>query len=835
MAHKKKLDKIWQLVADYQLMDKQALMRAIANHLEFSVCKNRYTIKDIDIYESLALAIRDRLVEFWNDTHQTYHQQDCKRVYYLSLEYLMGRSLHNNLINLDLSAVCQEVLQENGYELAEIEELEEDAGLGNGGLGRLAACFLDSMATLRLPAFGYGIRYEYGIFDQKIENGIQVEHPDNWLAEGYPWEIPIFDVMYSIRFYGHVRESTDASNQKRYQWVDTQDVLAMPFDVPISGYHTHTVNNLRLWQAKPSKDFDFELFNSGDYMRAVEEKQKSETISKVLYPNDKNFSGKELRLKQQYFFVCASLQDIIRRYKNNHQTFDQFPEKVAIQLNDTHPSIAIPELMRILMDEEGLDWETAWEITNRVFAYTNHTVLPEALEKWPVSMLGNLLPRHLQIIYDINDRFLEEVKLRYPGDMEILSRMSLIEEGDGKQVRMPHLAMVASHVVNGVAALHTELLKTTIFKDFYKMYPERFQNKTNGITHRRWLLGCNPELSDLISSKIGDSWISAPHQLKNLTPFAEDPEFQQAWQAVKRGKKEQFIAWLQQEQGMEIHLDSLFDVQIKRIHEYKRQLLNVLHIITLYNRILANPNAPFLPRTIVLGGKAAPGYYMAKLIIQLANDVARVVNNHPLIGDRLKVVFLENYRVSLAEKIIPATEISQHISTAGTEASGTSNMKFSLNGALIIGTMDGATIEIREEVGKDNIFIFGLTDEEVKEKKQEGYNPRVYYQNILALREVLEMINTGYFNREAPHLYNDIYNTLVYDDTYLLLADYSSYLACQEQVSQAYLDQTNWTRMSILNTANMGKFSTDRTIAEYAKDIWNIEPVTIKPVDHKIR
>ncbi|MBF0278338.1 MAG: glycogen/starch/alpha-glucan phosphorylase [SAR324 cluster bacterium] len=835
MTSRNKSNNIWKFVDDYLKMDETALAKSIAHHLEFSVCKNRRTLKKIDIFESLALAIRDRQVELWNDTQQSYYESDCKQVYYLSLEYLMGRSLRNNLINLDLADVCRKVMEENGYDLADIEELESDAGLGNGGLGRLAACFLDSMATLELPASGYGIRYEYGIFEQKIENEAQVEYPDNWLAQGYPWEIQVFDETHSVKFYGHVREEIDQKGRKSYHWEDTQDVLALPYDVPIAGYQTRTVNTLRLWQAKPSKDFDFALFNEGDYMRSVEEKQKSETISKVLYPNDKNFSGKELRLKQQYFFVCASLKDIIRRYKVNHQSFDKFADKIAIQLNDTHPSIAIPELMRILMDEEGLDWDAAWTITIRVFAYTNHTVLPEALEKWPVGMMGHLLPRHLQIIYDINDQFLDEVKERYPGDLDILGRMSLIEEGFGKQVRMHHLAFVGSHAINGVAALHTELLKKTIFRDFYAMYPERFQNKTNGITHRRWLLGCNPELSELITKKIGKGWIKSPEELKNLIPFANEPRFQKDWYKVKQTKKEQFCKWLQREQGIEIKANSLFDVQIKRIHEYKRQLLNVLHIIALHNRILANPNAAFVPRTVILGGKAAPGYYMAKLIVQLANDVARVVNNHPQIGDRLKVVFLENYRVSLAEKIIPATDISQHISTAGTEASGTSNMKFSLNGSLIIGTMDGATIEIREEVGEDNIFIFGMTDDEVKKKQKAGYNPRVCYQNTLELREILEMINTGYFNRDDPHLYNDIYNTLIYDDTYMLLADFSSYLSCQEKVGQTYLDQETWTRMSILNTANMAKFSTDRTIAEYARDIWQIEPMNVRPIGTKIR
>ena len=829
MTPQQKLNKIWNLVADVQPLDKHALMQSIAHHLEFSVCTTPQTVKDFDVYQSVAFSIRDRLVHYWNKTHRTYQQEACKQVYYLSLEYLMGRSLRPHLLNLQLLEVCQEALQDNGYTLEALEALEPDAGLGNGGLGRLASCFLESMATLQLPACGYGIRYEYGIFEQKIEQGSQVEHPDHWLAKGYPWEIPRPDFVFPVRFYGHVEESEDAQGKKHFQWKDTQDVLAMAYDVPVPGYQTHTVNTLRLWHAKPSKEFDFDLFNSGDYMQAVEEKQKTETISKVLYPNDKNFSGKELRLKQQYFFVCASLQDILRQYKLQHSSFSEFSNKVAIQLNDTHPSIAIPELMRLLMDEEGLAWEDAWQITVRVFAYTNHTVLPEALEKWPVSMLGNLLPRHLQIIYGINEQFLKTVKHRYPGDWERLGRMSLIEEGDSKQVRMPHLAMVGSHTVNGVAALHTELLKTTIFKDHYEMFPERFQSKTNGITHRRWLLSCNPELAQLITETIGQDWIKHPLHLEALKPFAEEQEFQKAWHAIKQLKKQQFADWLLQAQGITVQPQSLFDVQIKRIHEYKRQLLNVLHLIALYNRLRAHPQAPFVPRTVILGGKAAPGYYMAKLIIQLANDVAQTINTDPVVGGRLQVVFLENYRVSSAEKIIPATDISQHLSTAGTEASGTSNMKFSLNGSLILGTMDGATVEICDEVGAENIFIFGLKADEVSLKKQEGYNPRIHYQNNTALQEILKMIQSGYFNAAHPQRYQDIYNTLVYDDTYLLLADFSSYSECQDQVSQAYLNPSRWTKMSILNTAGMGKFSTDRTIAEYAKEIWQLEPVPVQP------
>ena len=786
MPSKTKLNKIWKLVGDYRAMDKEAIMQSLANHLQFSVCKNRYTVNDVDVYQCLALAIRERLVEFWNDTQQTYIEQDCKRVYYFSLEYLMGRSLRNNLINLNLLQVCQDALHELGYELEELEELEHDAGLGNGGLGRLAACFLDSMATLQLPAFGYGIRYDYGIFEQKIENNAQVEYPDNWLSRGYPWEIPRFDHMVPVRFYGRVHEYSDDANQKRYEWVDTDNVQAMAYDVPIPGFHSHTVNNLRLWQAKPSEDFDFELFNSGDYMRAVEEKHNTETISKVLYPNDKNFSGKELRLKQQYFFVCASLQDIIQKYKVHHQSFERFPEKVAIQLNDTHPSIAIVELMRILLDEEGIQWDHAWKITRQVFAYTNHTVLPEALEKWPVSMIGHLLPRHLQIIYDINERFLESIKHHYPEDWERLGRLSLIEEDSVKQVRMPHLAIVGSHTINGVASLHTHLLKSKVFKDFYEIYPERFQNKTNGITHRRWLLSCNPELATLISSHIGEGWIKDLTCLHKLIPLADDVDFQKAWRAVKQQKKLQLIEYLRRKQKIELNPQAIFDVQIKRIHEYKRQLLNILHVIVLHNRIRSNPEASFVPRTIILGGKAAPGYYMAKLIIQLACDVAKFVNDNPFIKGRLKVVFLENYRVSLAEKVVPATDISEHISTAGTEASGTSNMKFALNGSLIIGTMDGATIEIREKVGDANIFIFGLTAEEVRAIKKKRYKPRTHLENLdptlkTELQEALDMINSGYFNRGNPHLYNDLYNSLIYDDSYMLLADFSSYAACQEK------------------------------------------------------
>ncbi len=808
---RKEMENIWELVASYRPMDRDGLINSIANHLEFSQCKNRHTAVDFDIYRSLSLSIRDRLVEFWNDTQQTYQNRKCKHVNYFSLEYLIGRSLRNNLLNLGISQAGEEAIRGIGYDLEELQELEHDAGLGNGGLGRLAACFLESMATMQLPAHGYGIRYEFGIFKQQFENGAQVEAPDNWLEEGYPWEIPRWEVIYPVHFYGHVEESKDPDCVTRKKWVDTEEVMAMAYDVPIAGYGNHTVNNLRLWSAKPSKSFDFQLFNNGDYLQAVEEAQRSETISKVLYPNDQGFSGKELRLKQQYFFVSASLQDIIRRFKAHSDTFDKFPEYVAIQLNDTHPSIAIPELMRIFLDEEGLEWHEAWIITSKVFAYTNHTVLPEALERWSVDLMGRLLPRHLQIIYKINDLFLDRVKKQFPEDPDLLRRISFIEENEHKQIRMPYLSIVGCHTINGVAALHTDLLKTTVFKDFYKIFPERFQNKTNGITPRLWLRNANPELSELISKHIGDEWITDLTQLRKLQPLADDVEFQTMWQAVKRTKKEQLALWLKNISGIDIDPESHFDVQIKRIHEYKRQLLNILHLIFIYNKLRENPGTSFVPRTVIFGGKAAPGYYMAKLIINLINDVARMINHDPAMKDHLKVVFVPNYNVSIAEKIIPATDISQHISTAGTEDSGTGNMKFILNGALILGTMDGANIEIAQEVGAENIFTFGLNADQVKILNKSGYNPRIYFQNNRGLREALSMINTGYFNKENPNLYNDLYNSLVFEDKYMLLQDFTSYDECRQRVIDTWQDQKTWTRMSIMNTASAGKFSSDRT------------------------
>ena len=616
------MEKIWDLIADYRRMDSEGLIHSMAHHLEFSQCKNRYTAEDFDVYRSLATSLRDRLVEFWNDTQQTYHLNPIRQVYYLSLEYLIGRSLRNNLINLGIYEECREALRLIGYELDEIEEMEVDAGLGNGGLGRLASCFLDSMATLQLPAHAYGIRYEFGIFEQIIERGEQKETPDNWLSQGYPWEIPRWEVLYPVQFYGYVQSRWDDEGREWRQWVGGESVLAMAYDVPISGFQNRTVNNLRLWSARAPRAFDFQIFNRGDYMQAVGEKQRSETISKVLYPNDQGFSGKELRLKQQYFFVSASLQDIIRRFKAHHSDFSTFHQWVAIQLNDTHPSIAVPELMRLLVDEEGLEWFEAWEVVVQVFGYTNHTVLPEALERWSSSMLGHLLPRHLEIIHEINRRFIQKVRISHPGDEDLVQRVSLVEDGPDPQIRMPYLSIIGSHAVNGVAALHTKLLKDTVFRDFYELFPERFFNKTNGITPRLWLMQANPELAELISSRIGHDWEKNLEELRGLEPFQEDKTFRKEWRELKQLKKQQLIRWLEKKNGYFLNPDSMFDVQIKRIHEYKRQLLNLLYTVYLYNKLRRDQDFKPEPRTVILAGKAAPGYFAAKLIIKLAHDIA---------------------------------------------------------------------------------------------------------------------------------------------------------------------------------------------------------------------
>ncbi len=811
----------------------EALRESFLRNRLLDLAKDEYSATQVDNYKSLALAVRDQLYARWAATQQTYYAANAKRVYYLSLEFLMGRALCNAILNLDIEQDAREALHALGLSLEELRELEPDAGLGNGGLGRLAACFLDSMATLQLPAYGYGIRYEYGIFFQHIRDGWQVETPDNWLRYGNPWEIEHPEDLYPVRFYGSVRSTADPDGRLRFEWLDTQEIMALAYDTPIPGYRNNTVNYMRLWAAKSTREFNLDYFNHGDYERAVSDKAQSETISKVLYPNDNVFEGRELRLKQEYFFVSATMQDIFRRYlktaSKKGAPFGDFPSKVAIQMNDTHPAVAVPELMRVLMDEHGLGWDDAWAITVATLAYTNHTILPEALEKWPVSLFGRVLPRHLQIVYEINRRFLDDVAARWPGDCERLRRMSLIEEGEEKRVRMAHLAIVGSHSVNGVSALHSEILTRDIFRDFYQMWPERFSNKTNGITPRRWLRLCNPGLADLICRSIGEGWVTDLEQLRRLAPMAGDRSLQAQWKAVKLENKRRLAALIAAANGIEVDPASLFDCHVKRIHEYKRQLLNALHVVTLYNRLRQGRERDHVRRTVIFAGKAAPGYHMAKLIIRLINGIAEVVNNDPLVGDRLKVAFLANYSVSLAEKLIPAADLSEQISTAGTEASGTGNMKFALNGALTIGTLDGANVEIREEVGEENIFVFGLTAEQVRERRAGGYNPRRIYEQDEELRAVIDMISSGLFSRGQGELFAPLVRGLLdWGDPYMLLADYAAYVACQQRVARTYADEEAWTRMSILNVANMGRFSSDRTIREYAREIWGTTPVPVR-------
>lgn len=827
----KPLEKLSPSTNAFMGMDVGSLEEDFVDHLEFSLAKDEYSATKRDCFVSLALTVRDRLIERWIETQQSYYREGAKRVYYLSMEFLVGRLLGNALINLGLYQNIQKALHELGYTLEDLRELEAEAGLGNGGLGRLAACFMDSMATLELPGYGYGIRYEYGIFSQRIKEGNQVEAPDKWLRFGNPWEIERPEYSYPVKFYGKVNEYTDKKGRLRFDWADTDDVMAMAYDIPVPGYRNNTVNNLRLWSAKSSHAFNLDYFNHGDYERAVLDKIQSEVISTVLYPRDDVFQGRELRLKQEYFLASATLQDIVRRFKKTHPEkteFQDFSDKVAIQLNDTHPTIGIPELMRILIDIEGLDWEPAWQITVETFGYTNHTILPEALENWPVNLLARVLPRHVQIIYEINRRFMQDVGRTYPNDVDRLRTMSIIGEGQEQKVRMARLAMVGSHSINGVSALHTEILKKHVFKDFYEFCPEKFNNKTNGITPRRWLKVCNPELAQLISNHIGEGWVTDLYQLKKLLALAEDASFRKEWRRVKRSNKKRLARYIARHNNLDVNLDSLFDCQAKRIHEYKRQILNALHCVTLYNRIKANPQNEHLPRTVIFTGKAAPGYFMAKLSIKLINSIAEVVNNDPEMDDKLKVVFLANYCVTLAERIIPAADLSEQISTAGTEASGTGNMKFALNGALTIGTLDGANIEVREEVGEENIFIFGLKADEVTDLKQSGYRPRDYYANNSELKQVIDMIKDGYFSKSQPDLFEPIIDTLLdQGDQYMVLADYADYVNCQERISTAYRDQSFWTRMSVVNVASMGKFSSDRAIQEYAQDIWHAKPVPI--------
>ena len=807
------------------LKDVAALKRALVNRLIFSIGKDPIETVERDWFFALAYVVRDGLIQRWMETMRSYYLRDVKRVYYFSMEFLIGRALVNSLLNMGAYEEFRQVLEDVGLDLDELCEMEEEAALGNGGLGRLAACFLDSLATLHMPGFGYGIRYEYGMFSQNIEEGYQIERPDNWLRYGNPWEFPRPEMLYRIQLYGHVVEYRDETGHPLCQWLDTEEVMAMAYDTPIPGYDGKTVNNLRLWSAKASRDFELKYFNEGNYIKAVEEKNESENLSKVLYPDDTTEMGRELRLKQEYFFVSASLQDILKKFSADHHSFDELPHEVAIQLNDTHPSIAIPELMRLLVDVNHVRWERAWEITVRTFSYTNHTLQPEALETWPVRLMETLLPRHLQIIYEINSRFLLDVSQSCPGDPDLIRRVSLIDEEGGRRVRMAHLAIVGSHKVNGVAKLHSELMKSTIFRDFARLFPDRFINITNGVTPRRWLNQINPGLSALITRTIGPEWVTDLGRLKQLARLADDSGFVREFCAAKQANKARLAETIRKRQGVELDPGSLFDVQIKRIHEYKRQLLNVLHVVTRYNRLRTNPGQDHLRRCIILGGKAAPGYYMAKLIIKLINDVADVVNHDPAVAERLKVVFVPDYNVSRAMELIPAADLSEQISTAGTEASGTSNMKMALNGALTIGTLDGANIEIREEVGEENIFIFGHSAGEIAELRRRGYNPWDYYHANSELRQALDMIYSGYFSPDEPGRFHPLVDSLLNGgDRYSVLADYASYITCQDEVERLYRSTEQWARKAVLNVANAGRFSSDRTICEYAELIWSVAP-----------
>jgi starch phosphorylase len=777
-----------------------------------------------DVYMALAFTLRDIMVEKWITTQKTFYAKEKKRVYYLSLEFLIGRSLGNNVINLGLFEPVKEAVESLGFTMEEIREQEEDAALGNGGLGRLAACFMDSIATLKIPAYGYGIRYEYGLFNQQLINGYQVESPDSWLRHGTPWEFERRLPLFTVQFYGKVSSYQDDNGCYRTKWIDTKDVMAIPCDILVAGYQNDHVMNMRLWTARASKELDLTHFGEGDYIGAVQQKVSSETISKVLYPPDHNYAGQELRLRQQYFFVAATFQDIMRRYKKKNQNFDKFYDRVAVQLNDTHPAIAIPELMRLLLDVEGLNWEKAWDICIKTFAYTNHTLMPEALERWSVDLLGLVLPRHLEIIYEINQRFLDLVNLQYPGDGEKMQRMSIIEEGHPKMIRMAHLAIVGSHSVNGVAALHTQLLKDRIFKDFHAFYPGKINSKTNGITPRRWLLKTNPQLSELINERIGPGWVTDLDKLHELEPFVDDKKFCEQFRLIKQDNKQRLADYISLSTGVEVSHETMFDVQVKRIHEYKRQLLNALHVIYLYQKIITEQDINFAPRTVIFAGKAAPSYWRAKLIIKLINSIGEVVNHDPRIGDRLRVVFLPNYNVSQAELIIPAADLSEQISTAGTEASGTGNMKFSLNGALTIGTLDGANIEIREEVGEENIFIFGLdADEAEYERIHNSRTPEQICAENPDIDRIIKALGAGVFSRGDKELFKPLVDSLLSpDDQYLLVRDLDSYINCQQRVNDVYLDPDLWTRMAILNVARMGKFSADRTIKQYSNEIWGI-------------
>jgi glycogen phosphorylase len=807
----------------------EAIKLDFLDNLFYIQARFRDVASPSDLYQALAYTVRDRLLERWVRAAQAYKESAARTVCYLSAEFLLGPHLGANLLSLDITEKVRQALRELDIDLDRLIAQEEEPGLGNGGLGRLAACYLESLSTLRIPTIAYGIRYEFGIFDQEIRNGWQVERTDKWLRYGNPWEIPRPTITFDIKFGGRTQAYTDDQGRYRVRWIPEREVRGAAYDTPILGYRTDSANLLRLWTAQAVESFDFRAFNLGDYYGAVDEKIRSETISKVLYPNDEPAIGKELRLAQQYFFVSCSLQDMIRIHLQvPGKKVDSLHEKYAAQLNDTHPSLAVAELMRLLVDENLLPWDQAWAITRGIFGYTNHTLLPEALETWPLPLFKSLLPRHLEIIFEINHRFLNEVRLRYPEDDARIARLSLIDEAGAKSVRMANLACVGSHAINGVAALHTELLMSSVLCDFHELWPERFSNKTNGVTPRRFLQLANPALSTLITESIGDGWTTHMDTLRQLEPYAEDAEFRSRWQKIKRDNKARLAQHVRAETGIELDPDWLFDVQVKRIHEYKRQHLNALNIVTLYRQLKRHPSMQMPPRAFIFGGKAAPGYYMAKCMIKLINSIAEVVNADPDVNQRMRVAFVPNFCVKVSELVYPAADLSEQISTAGKEASGTGNMKFAMNGALTIGTLDGANVEIREEVGAENFFLFGLTAAQVQETRASGYNPRAVYESNAELKAAVDLIAAGHFSGGDRRLFRPLIDALLYRDDYLLFADYQAYIDCQKEVDRAYSDRDAWTRMSILNVARIGKFSSDRAIREYCADIWHATPVALR-------
>jgi glycogen phosphorylase len=815
---------------DRVALTKDALKRSFLDNLFYMQGKFPVLATAYDYYMALAYAVRDRMLQRWNSTASAYTQHGSRTVAYLSAEFLMGPYLGNNLINLGIYDTARQAVAELGLDLDELLRQEDEPGLGNGGLGRLAACFIDSLATLQVPCMGYGIRYEYGIFQQEIVDGWQVERTDKWLRFGNPWEIVRPEWAAEVKFGGHTERYSDGQGPVRVRWVPARVVNGVPYDTPILGYRVNTANTLRLWRAEAPESFDFSVFNRGDYWGAVNQKVTSENITKVLYPNDEQVKGKELRLEQQYFFVACSLQDMLRINRVQKIPPERFHEKFAVQLNDTHPSIAVAELMRLLVDELALDWDVAWTITRKTFAYTNHTLLPEALERWPLDLFGRMLPRHLEIIYEINARFLDEVRIAFFGDEERLARMSLIDESGPRYVRMAHLATAGSHAVNGVAQLHTELLKSDVLRDFHDLWPQKFSNMTNGVTPRRWMVLCNPRLSQFISHVIGDNWIRNLEELRRLEPMIEDAQFRAEWRDIKRSNKTALAAIIRERTGITVNPDAIFDVHVKRIHEYKRQHLNILHVIGLYHRLKTDPHLQIHPRVFIFGGKAAPGYHLAKLMIRLITAVGDIINRDPGVRELIKVVFLPNFNVTNSQRIYPAADLSEQISTAGKEASGTGNMKFQMNGALTIGTMDGANIEIREEVGPENFFLFGLTAAEVQARRAAGYQPMELYHSQPELREVLNLIRDGYFSRGNSEQFLGLVGNLLYHDPYMVLADYQGYAECQQRVDAAYRDVDRWTRMSILNTARCGKFSSDRSIREYCAKIWKAKAVAVQMI-----